>query len=375
MDDKPPAHEFGAVRWAGEGDTPDAGLHLSRPEPSESWVGVNSLPAGVLPAGGRHGEPLIAPPNTPPAPLAPADVSDWLDRLYGPTASPEVAEHDLGSLSRPPRRAGIPAHAANDPGRFRDLIEADLPATDTGAIPSTPERRNWPRKRIVLPMVVLLGVAGFGVGRSALQAVDPSNAQVTLADPPLLVGQKGPSGTLVTAAPKPKAPPTSSASKTPAGKHKAETPSPEATKAELKAQAESTAKPTEPKAGAERPRTTITTSTLASPNPVWSKASKESSSSSSARDSKSSKSTKDDGEYDRRGRHRKPDPRPNRNTPWQCDPNYAGSCVPIASDVDCLSSGGDGPAYLAVPARVVGRDIYNLDSDGDGWACESWQNR
>lgn len=52
-----------------------------------------------------------------------------------------------------------------------------------------------------------------------------------------------------------------------------------------------------------------------------------------------------------------------------CDPNYAEACVPIASDVDCAGGRGNGPAYFDGVARVVGRDIYKLDGDGDGWAC------
>lgn len=52
-----------------------------------------------------------------------------------------------------------------------------------------------------------------------------------------------------------------------------------------------------------------------------------------------------------------------------CDPNYSG-CVPIASDVDCLGGGGNGPAYVAGPVRVIGTDIYGLDRDGDGIGCE-----
>ncbi|WP_231560242.1 hypothetical protein [Microbacterium hominis] len=52
-----------------------------------------------------------------------------------------------------------------------------------------------------------------------------------------------------------------------------------------------------------------------------------------------------------------------------CDPNYADACVPIASDVDCAGGKGNGPAYFDGVARVVGRDIYKLDGDGDGWAC------
>jgi len=55
-----------------------------------------------------------------------------------------------------------------------------------------------------------------------------------------------------------------------------------------------------------------------------------------------------------------------------CDPNYAGACVPIASDVDCAGGSGNGPAYVyAKDFRVVGTDIYGLDADGDGIACES----
>ena len=53
----------------------------------------------------------------------------------------------------------------------------------------------------------------------------------------------------------------------------------------------------------------------------------------------------------------------------QCDPNYSG-CVPIASDVDCAGGNGNGPAYVTGPVRVIGRDIYKLDGDGDGIGCE-----
>ncbi|SCE71959.1 G5 domain-containing protein [Micromonospora mirobrigensis] len=53
----------------------------------------------------------------------------------------------------------------------------------------------------------------------------------------------------------------------------------------------------------------------------------------------------------------------------QCDPNYTG-CVPIASDVDCAGGSGNGPAYVSGPIDVIGSDIYRLDSDKDGVACE-----
>lgn len=62
----------------------------------------------------------------------------------------------------------------------------------------------------------------------------------------------------------------------------------------------------------------------------------------------------------------KPAPAP---APSNCDPNYSG-CVPIASDVDCAGGGGNGPAYVSGPINVIGSDIYDLDRDNDGIACE-----
>lgn len=56
--------------------------------------------------------------------------------------------------------------------------------------------------------------------------------------------------------------------------------------------------------------------------------------------------------------------------PSGCDPNYAGPCVPVASDVDCAGGSGNGPAYVRGPVTVVGSDIYGLDRDGDGVGCE-----
>lgn len=53
-----------------------------------------------------------------------------------------------------------------------------------------------------------------------------------------------------------------------------------------------------------------------------------------------------------------------------CDPNYTGACVPISSDVDCAGGSGDGPGYVQGPVQVVGSDIYDLDRDGDGIACD-----
>jgi hypothetical protein len=65
----------------------------------------------------------------------------------------------------------------------------------------------------------------------------------------------------------------------------------------------------------------------------------------------------------------KPKPKPAPKPAANCDPNYSG-CVPIASDVDCAGGSGNGPAYVSGPVRVVGSDIYDLDRDGDGVACE-----
>ena len=64
----------------------------------------------------------------------------------------------------------------------------------------------------------------------------------------------------------------------------------------------------------------------------------------------------------------KPTPKPTPKAS-KCDPNYSG-CVPIASDVDCAGGSGNGPAYVQGPVRVTGSDIYQLDSDHDGLACE-----
>ena len=52
-----------------------------------------------------------------------------------------------------------------------------------------------------------------------------------------------------------------------------------------------------------------------------------------------------------------------------CNANYDG-CVPTASDVDCAEGSGDGPKYVSGPIRVIGNDVYRLDSDHDGLACE-----
>lgn len=58
--------------------------------------------------------------------------------------------------------------------------------------------------------------------------------------------------------------------------------------------------------------------------------------------------------------------------PRLCEANYSG-CVPVVVDVDCPDD-GDGPVYLADTTVVVmGQDVYGLDTDGDGMACEADQ--
>jgi hypothetical protein len=54
-----------------------------------------------------------------------------------------------------------------------------------------------------------------------------------------------------------------------------------------------------------------------------------------------------------------------------CHPSYEGACVPFADDVDCAGGSGNGPAYVQGPLRVVGPDVYDLERDGDGIACDA----
>jgi endonuclease YncB( thermonuclease family) len=55
----------------------------------------------------------------------------------------------------------------------------------------------------------------------------------------------------------------------------------------------------------------------------------------------------------------------------KCHPSYRGACLdPAASDYDCAGGKGDGPRYVRGPIRVVGPDVFRLDGDGDGIACD-----
>lgn len=44
------------------------------------------------------------------------------------------------------------------------------------------------------------------------------------------------------------------------------------------------------------------------------------------------------------------------------------------TDYDCYGGGGDGPFYVHGPFRLNGPDIYDLDRDNDGIACEPFQD-
>jgi hypothetical protein len=57
-------------------------------------------------------------------------------------------------------------------------------------------------------------------------------------------------------------------------------------------------------------------------------------------------------------------------TTRKCHPSYKLKCLdPRASDYDCIGGNGNGPKYTGL-VKVVGRDVFRLDSDHDGWGCE-----
>lgn len=60
----------------------------------------------------------------------------------------------------------------------------------------------------------------------------------------------------------------------------------------------------------------------------------------------------------------------------QCHPSYVGRCVPVGvDDVDCDGGSGNGPYYVRGPLTVSGPDVYGLDQDHDGRACEPYKPR
>jgi hypothetical protein len=61
---------------------------------------------------------------------------------------------------------------------------------------------------------------------------------------------------------------------------------------------------------------------------------------------------------------------PNASRGAVCHPSYTGACLkPDSPDYDCKGGGGDGPDYIRGTVRVIGRDDYDLDRDGNGVAC------
>ena len=59
-----------------------------------------------------------------------------------------------------------------------------------------------------------------------------------------------------------------------------------------------------------------------------------------------------------------------RSAKLRCHPSYKLKCLkPNAYDYDCIGGGGNGPLYTGL-VKVVGRDVFRLDADHDGWGCE-----
>ena len=67
------------------------------------------------------------------------------------------------------------------------------------------------------------------------------------------------------------------------------------------------------------------------------------------------------------GRRSTPSPPSRPSPPTNCQ-GYS-PCIRPGPDVDCAGGDGDGPRYTG-PVRVTGSDPYDLDGDGDGFACE-----
>ena len=57
-----------------------------------------------------------------------------------------------------------------------------------------------------------------------------------------------------------------------------------------------------------------------------------------------------------------------RPDPERCEPSYSKCLDPDARDYDCEGR-GDGPRYTTGPIVVKGDDPFELDPDGDGFAC------
>jgi hypothetical protein len=56
-----------------------------------------------------------------------------------------------------------------------------------------------------------------------------------------------------------------------------------------------------------------------------------------------------------------------------CHPSYQGTCIPPnVADADCYGIGDNGPWFVREEnIKVVGPDVFRLDVDFDGVACEA----
>jgi len=206
------------------------------------------------------------------------------------------------------------ARSQTPPGRAAH--DAAQLGTNSVVPPRRPPARAWyARKRVLLPLMVLVGIICFQAGQES--AKPSGNDSVYLADAP---------------------PPGSGKA---AGQDSSPTSTPGSPKAKRAAGPAVTKSP--------RPSRT---KKAAAPEPARSKSAQPRSAQSQPTQSKPKR------------------PKPAK-TQASCDPHYTGACVPIASDVDCAGGGGNGPEYLSEPAQVAGDDIYGLDSDHDGLACEN----
>jgi hypothetical protein len=65
-------------------------------------------------------------------------------------------------------------------------------------------------------------------------------------------------------------------------------------------------------------------------------------------------------------------PRPDCHPSYQ--PRADGSCIPAVANVRCARDGVDGPVLVSGRYRIVGPDVFSLDPDGDGIACDRDRN-
>jgi len=75
--------------------------------------------------------------------------------------------------------------------------------------------------------------------------------------------------------------------------------------------------------------------------------------------------------------HKPPPPPPPPNNDDGDSRNCQGynPCITPGPDVDCAGGSGNGPRYRSGPIYVSGYDPYDLDSDGNGVACQDGQAR